>query len=104
MYFQISVNDKYFNNSNNEYGELIFHRYTNMDNSSDTHVRDDAIHRDESIPLIPCDTSKDIWFDAQVIKYCPSLPSEPDDYIFLYGDYYESRYSWLRLVIHQCNN
>lgn len=90
--------DKTLNLDDNPYGEIKLHRYTNYENGGG--ATDDLI-----VDMVDCDyvdetneEKNDLWNLKQ--KYlCPKF-SETD---ILYGDYYSSKSSWLRLVVHKCD-
>jgi|TARA_B110001450_G_C17419315_1_gene399171 hypothetical protein len=55
---------------------------------------------DIEIPLELCDGTKDkVWKDKTKI-YCPSY--RPFD--MLYGDFNYAKQSWMRLIVHRCND
>jgi len=101
MTFQVYVDNEEFDNDDNEYGKFKFHNYINMDNSTD--LDGTAGLRDEEIKLVECkDKVADddsVWQSSKIKNYCPDF----GDTDFLYGDYYTSKYSWMRLSMHFCD-
>ena len=78
----------------------MLHKYTNMDHRQDHHASGVANKvRDEIIPLKNCNSESDMWQAQNITKYCPDF--RKDD--FIYGDYYSEKFTWYRLVIHQCD-
>ena len=56
---------------------------------------------DIEIPLIECQHPIYVpWRDNTVKYYCPQFGKEH----FLYGNIYTAKYSWMRLVLHFCDD
>ena len=96
--FKVAIMDKTFNLDDNPYGEIKLHRYTNYEAGG-------GATTDSLVDLVDCnyadetnEEKNDLWNMKQ--KYlCPKF-SESD---ILYGDYYSTKSSWLRLVVHKCD-
>lgn len=56
---------------------------------------------DRFIPLIVCPTTTiTSWRKSDNKQYCPDY----GDAHFLYGNFYTTRFSWLRLALHFCDD
>ena len=104
MNFELNINDPEFDNSDNPYGQWVYHRYSNMASLDDTERNTDLKgYFDHRIPLVDCRQNKEsdvVSTQSGVKIYCPSF-TEQD---FLYGDFYSKRFSWTRLALHFCDN
>ena len=104
--FLTYINDPNFDNDDNQYGKLRLHIYTNMDNltdiSTDKSLGDTlSTFRDVEVPLEICRSKIDVeWASDNKKQYCPNF----NESHFLYGGYYSTRYSWMRMVIHHCDD
>ena len=109
--FVLMVNNENYDNDDNPYGKFIYHMYSNMQNLSDTStdlLMDESLDtasvyqfEDRFIPLIDCPNPiYTSWRKSNVKQYCPDY----DDGHFLYGNYYTTRFSWLRLALHFCDD
>ena len=80
------------------------HMYTRMDSLTDTST-DNLPNgfQDVDIPLKPCKglrASNSDWDLGGTKLYCPQF----NESHFLYGGYYSERYSWMRLILHSCDD
>lgn len=102
--FELELLDESFDNSDNPYGNWIYHRYSNMKNIDDIAKNKEGIVFFESwIPLVKCEQSIESrvgWSSGKNRNYCPQYGK--DD--FLYGGFDTFRFSWNRLAFHFCDN
>lgn len=93
------MNDKDFDNDDNPYGKFVFHQYTNMEGPEDIYDNRKGFN-DNEIPLQLCDSGEFDWRSKEIKYYCPKF----DESHFLHGGFSADKYSWLRLIIHVCDD
>jgi len=96
------MNNPEFDNDDNPYGKFKLHIYTNMDNLTDTSTEcKPKPFKDIEVPLIRCKNTREVeWAKTGKKQYCPVFNSTH----FLYGDFFTERFSWMRLVVHHCDD
>jgi len=100
--FTTFINNRDFDNDDNPYGKFRLHIYTNMDNLTDTSTEGKPPKfKDIEVPISLCKNSLEtVWASSSIKKYCPIFNTTH----FLYGGFYSSKYSWMRLTIHNCDD
>lgn len=102
--FKFYINNPDFDKDDNPYGTILFHMYTNMDNIKDKQSgieQSSKESKDIIVPIVNCDKIVDsAWKEKSVNHYCPDFKDEH----FLAGSFYSSRFAWMRLAIHFCDD
>ena len=100
--FLTYINDPNFDNDDNPYGKLRLHIYTNMDNLTDTTSDGkQPPFKDIEVPVGLCVNPLVVaWAPATTKKYCPFF----NETHFLYGGLYSTKFAWMRLIIHECDD
>lgn len=93
------INNKTFDNDDNPYGKFIFHQYTNMDGPEDIYGKRKGFN-DIEIPLSKCQSGDFDWRSNEINYYCPDFSEKH----FLKGGFEADKYSWMRLIVHICDN
>ena len=91
--------DPTFDNDDNPYGKFVFHMYTNMDGPDDVNGTETGFN-DIEVPIKNCNSKSYDWSVEEIRYYCTDF----NDNHFLRGGFTGDKYSWMRLILHICDN
>ena len=104
--FYLFLENKTFDNFDNPYGKFVLHRYSNMRDINET-VNEAREYSQELTYIIDkeieLEESQEYFHNnlANGIKYYKPKFTEED---YLYGGYLTDKFSWIRLILHECDN
>ena len=91
--------DPTFDNDDNPYGKFVFHMYTNMHGPHDVNGTETGFN-DIEVPIKTCNSKSYDWSVEEIRYYCTDF----NDNHFLRGGFTGDKYSWMRLILHICDN